>query len=103
MIEQTLWWRHENLHREILRDYATRIKVLQPKQAKLEADFIMNLPNPAISPLEERAAFTRSCFEDVDRMEAKTLAAIKDLPKEHIRPVLDRIAWSNFDKAAKRP
>jgi secernin len=100
--EQTLWWRHENLHREILRDYTTRIKFLQPKQSKLEADFMMNLPDPAISPVEERAAFTQICFEDVDQMEKEALAAVKNLQKGHPRPLLDRLAWSNFDRAAKR-
>ncbi len=100
--EQTLWWRHENLHREILRDYATRIKVLQPKQSKLEADFLIALPDQAFSPVEERATFTRTCFEDVNKMEEEVLSTITNLPVRHARPALDKLAWSGFDKAAKR-
>lgn len=101
--EQTLWWRHENLHREILRDYGTRIKVLQPKQFKIEADFLLQLPDPAISPIKEREAFTRACFEEADKLEKDVLSTITDLPIRHTRPILDRLAWSNFDKAAMRP
>jgi hypothetical protein len=99
---ETLWWRHENLHREILRDYATRIKVLRPKRTALEDRFLADYPSPALTNVDERLAFTRACFAEADQMEAGALAAVAAMPVEHRRPALDRHAWRGFDRRAGR-
>jgi dipeptidase len=99
--ERTLWWQHENLHRELLRDYAIRINVLKPEQETLEAAFLKDHP-AADAPLEERQAFTRECFAKVSQMEAEVCQTAAELPEANYRPVLDQLAWRNLDKQAKR-
>jgi len=100
---QTLWWQHENLYREIMRDYAIRINVVKPQQAELEEDFLKNLPENSGAAPAEKLAYTRECFEKAARMEAEALESVKELPEANFRPVLDQAAWKKFDREAKRP
>ena len=99
--ERTLWWQHENLHRELLRDYAIRINVLKPEQEALQTTFHKDLPSLKTS-MEERRAYTRECFTKVSQMEAAVLDTAAQLPVANYRPVLDQLAWRKFDKQAKR-
>ena len=99
---RTLWWQHENLHREILRDYAIRINALKPLQAELETAFIEDLPDPAKVSAEDRRAYTQECFAKTAQMEADVLQMVRELPEASFRPPLDQLAWRKFDREAKR-
>lgn len=99
---QTLWWRHENLHREILRDYATRIPVVRTERDALEAGFQHDLAEVGQASAAERAAFTLACFDKVALAEAEWLPAVQSAPIRSARPELDRVAWKGFDREAKR-
>ncbi|MBW6465561.1 MAG: C69 family dipeptidase [Brevefilum sp.] len=99
----SLWWRHENLHRELLRDYATRIKVIEGERDKLEENFIAQVQNWPTQPIEARAGLTRDCFYEVEHVEAKWLEMIVEKPVVNRRSILDQIAWRNFDRQAQRP
>ena len=99
---QTLWWQHENLHREVLRDYAIRINALRPLRAELEAAFLEGLPDPAKRSVEDRRAYTRDCFAKTARMEAEVLQMVRELPEASFRPLPDQSAWRKFDRKAKR-
>ncbi len=100
--EATLWWRHENLHREILRDYSHRIKLIEVERDALEDQFINKVENWYQKPVEARHLLTKQCFEDVESVEAKWLARMLDLPPVRKRPFLDQIAWQGFDRKARR-
>ena len=100
---ETLWWRHENLHREILRDYATRIKGVESDRENVELEFLSRVEDVVEETCETRAAFTQDCFKEAELQEARWLAKLTDQPIRHTRPLLDRIAWRRFDRKAKRP
>ena len=99
----SFWWRHENLHREILRDYATRISMIQPERDALEGEFLAQIPGLDKQSTNERLDFARNCFERSQLTEAKWLMAIKDETIKNPRPFLDRLAWKKFDKECGRP
>ena len=99
----TRWWRHENLHRELLRDYATRIKVIEAERTALEETFITHTQDRTDLSVEARSGLTLTCFNEVEQVEAKWLEEIYRIPVQKRRPVLDRIAWQNFDRQAQRP
>jgi len=101
--ETTLWWRHENLHREILRDYAARISAIKPDRDALEADFIQYTSENSPLSIEDRGRFTRACFERADQTTMNGLRVVKEMPIQHQRPLLDRFAWKKFDKQAQQP
>lgn len=99
----TGWWRHENLHREILRDYADRISSVRPERDALEIEFLAQMPEMVRQSREKREDFTRRSFFKAEQAESEWLAAIKEQSLQQSRPLLDKIAWQKFDKEAKRP
>ena len=100
--QATLWWRHENLHREVLRDYARRIAGVSAKQDSLEESFLKDAGALSLKPSEERSHFTSACFDAADTAEAEALAQIQNLPIKRGRSLLHRLAWKQFDKKAQR-
>jgi dipeptidase len=98
--EATLWWRHENLHREILRDYATRIRVIEDERESIETDFITQVDEMLSESRDERAAFTQRCFDAAAIGEARWLEKVIEQPIRNRRPLLDQIAWRSFDRKA---
>jgi len=100
--EATLWWRHENLHREILRDYAVRIKEIQVKRNGYENEILNRIPDLMNNSASSREAFTKACFDGANQREETWLKKIVDIPVKHRRPLLDKLAWQNFDRKARR-
>jgi len=98
----TMWWRHENLHREILRDYANRIKLIQAERDSLEEKFLNEVDECIQSPVDNRLQLTKQCFEDAANAEENWLDRVSDQPPVKRRPILDQIAWQGFDRKANR-
>jgi len=98
----TVWWRHENLHREILRDYSTRIKMIAAERDGLEGKFLNEVEYCFETSVEARQRLTQQCFEDVEKIEAQWLASVINHPIEQRRPLFDQIAWQGFDRKANR-
>ena len=100
--EAALWWRHENLHREILRDYTTRITEVASGLGALQKEFLSEIDQVAHQSLESRRAFTQYCFSKAELAELSWLEKVKHMPVQQRRPLLDKIAWKKFDKQAAR-
>jgi len=100
--QSTLWWRHENLHREVLRDYAARIAKVRSRQQSLQKELMEDTAVISAQSPEIRRDFTRACFEAVDKAESEILGKIKSMSIEKGRPLLNRLAWKKFDKQAQR-
>jgi hypothetical protein len=101
--EATMWWRHENLHRELLRDYATRIDVIKTPRESVEMEFIEKSTPIGCESMSIREALTAECFHKAQTLEEDCLSQIEDMPIVHKRPFLDRLAWQKFNKAAQSP
>jgi dipeptidase len=100
--DSTLWWRHENLHREILRDYSVRIKIIQAERDSFESQvWNSSMKLPKDSP-DLKKEFTNACFEKADEHEETWLGKIRKMPIQKGRPILDKLAWKKFDREAKR-
>ncbi len=100
--DATLWWRHENLHREILRDYPARIKIVENSRGNLEAEFLHKAEGMTNNQQIQRKALSDECFSKVENAERDWLEAVGDLPIVHHRPLLDKLAWQKFDRLAGR-
>jgi dipeptidase len=101
--EVAYWWQHENLHREILRDYSTRISRVVPEREAIEEEWIAAARSALAGGRKERAEHTRQAFEAARTLEKNLLSDIKALPVKNWRPLLDRWAWHSFDREARRP
>lgn len=100
--EQTLWWRHENLHREVLKDYAVRRPIFQEERDRLEEGFLEKASEIERKSKVKRAAFTEECFLQVESAEAEWLDSVTQLPIQSHRPFLDKVGWKGFDREADR-
>lgn len=101
--DATLWWRHENLHREILKDYPSRISAVKPKRDDLEKIFHTRMADIGQQSVDSRKQLTQTCFQEAVNAESDWLATVQAMPIENFRPLLDRIAWRGFDQQADRP
>ena len=97
-----LWWRHEDLHREILRDYPNRVKHIQEERDALEERWLIEALTLRGTSSVQKSNFSERCFVKSIQIEGVWYEKIKTLPVKQARPILDKIAWHKFDQAAQR-
>lgn len=95
-----LWWRHEALHREVLRDYETRLALYSQERNELEAGFFSQAERLQGSACEERASFTARCFEQADRVTEDWRQRVRSQPVANRSAFLYRLAWKRFSRQA---
>lgn len=91
---QTLWWRHELLHRSTLRNYPDRWAAYAKLRDDLEAQFLAG----AVTT-DDPAGFTAACFSQADEAEQQWLQAARDIPEGNL-PALYERAWRKWDRLA---
>jgi dipeptidase len=97
---RSLWWRHEDLHRSTLHDYAALLPLYREEQLAIEARF-RDEAAAARTP-QERALCSRACFGEAARAEDRWLATVRQHgPSRPGRGPFAR-AWRSFDRAAAR-
>ncbi len=99
----TLWWRHEALHREVLRDYQTRLAVFREERDALEREFLAGAAEVAGAPAEERATFSAQCFARADEALARWTEQVRATPPRGRLPFLYAQAWRAFNRQARMP
>jgi secernin len=104
----SLWWTHERLHREVIRDYPTRLPLYRQERETLEAAFLSEAAGMAaryrgVSDGERAgplAAFAASCFEESAQATARWTEVVSSTPVRHRPPRLFSIAWDILDRQA---
>lgn len=84
----TMWWRHEVLHRETLRNYSGRLPVYAADRDALEAQFLAADP-------DDRGAFTAECFATAASAEQRWLKAARAVAPQSL-PALYARAWRQW-------
>jgi dipeptidase len=98
----SLWWRHEALHRELLRNYPERIGAFREERDHLEAQWLEEEAELRGSSPEERLAFSQRCFDEADTALARWSAAVHEIPARSRPFSLYDSAWRSFDRLAGR-
>lgn len=93
----TLWWSHELVHRETLRNYPERIAAYAPDRDHLERGFLAGAATAV-----DRAAFTAECFAQAADAEEKWLAAVQGT-RAATSPAWYRRAWRTWNDEAGMP
>jgi secernin len=86
-----LWWRHELLHRMVLRDPAAAYPVFAPERAWVQARWLSMPPEPA------------AAFAEADELLAKWTAAVAGRVGRDMRPTWVRRYWARRDERAGLP
>lgn len=94
---ETLWWRHELLHREILLDYETRSRLISEERDELEDFFIKN----SVSVSSEKSFdFTLSAFKQAHEMTIGWKESIKAVPIKRRTNYIYRKYWESQNRKA---
>ena len=99
----TLFWRHEALHRLILNDYATFIQTYKAERDALEQKFVAQAIDYAQRTIDERSEFSAQCFAEADAAEKRWLKQLFNLKIQQHPNLLYKIAWHKFNRQAKMP
>jgi dipeptidase len=95
-----LWWRHELLHRTILRDYPSRIAPVRWARAELEGGFIARVE--AVG--QERAAreaLAAACYQDAEAAEKRWLEEASAMPVGIENRFYYNQTWSTINRQAR--
>lgn len=98
--QSTLWWRHENLHREILCDYAHRMDLFRVDRDTLEASFLAHYGAVSQQTETDRLRYTRECFARASELTDQWAQKLEREPVRQPRPFLYKKAWNELDAAA---
>ncbi|MEA3345331.1 MAG: C69 family dipeptidase [Chloroflexota bacterium] len=114
----SLWWAHERLHRQVLRDYPTRLSLYREERDGLESEFLAQAaeiverggwsgesdrgfaPRSTLNAARPLAAFTASCFERASEATEGWLEAVCSADVRHKPSWLFRRAWGRFNRQA---
>jgi secernin len=100
--QATLFWQHEVLHREVLRDYPTRLAAFRQNRDDLETRFRSGADAAQPNLPVERLHYSRRCFEEAEQATLKWLEAVQMTPLKNRMPLLYGMAWRSFDQQSKR-
>lgn len=93
----SLWWRHERLHRAVLRNYGSRLATYQDERDEMETEFLERSWSTAH---EERGEFMRECFDRADAALEEWLSRVKDVPARGWTRPLFRRRWRKQNEHA---
>lgn len=99
----SLFWRHERLHRAILRDYPRRIAVMQEERAVLEQELMAEALANHAAPLERRQQIVAEGFSRALAAEERWLTRISEMPASGRRSWLYTQAWEGWNREAGLP
>jgi len=96
----TLWWRHEALHRSVLRDFGPRLGLYQSERDALEARFREGAKAVEALPASERAAYSARCFSEAAEATPRWTAQVRAAAPRQRNPMWYELAWRDFNRQA---
>jgi dipeptidase len=99
----SLWWKHEKLHRATLKNYAKRIALYAGDRDQLENAFIDEAFACRNASNEERAALMQRASSQAAEAEEKWLHRVTETDTGHDMGLLYRAAWRIHNRRAGMP
>ncbi len=98
--ETALYWRHETLHRELLRDYSTRMPAVSTLLENAQEKMIDLATSNVKSAKNVRRSVSEECFQLADQAERECLAVGRKIKPVREPGLLYASAWRKFNKEA---
>ncbi len=95
---ETLYWSHENLHREVIRNFSERIKSYQHERDALEEEFIEGALALQGADRSDRKAYSQACLLKARKAEQRWLEKVRKIPPKSTW--LHQAAWKGFNGKA---
>jgi len=99
----TLYWRHERLHRTVLRDFSARLETYREERDALEGRFASEALEAAGRTASERRSLSERCFAEAEEAEERWLERAAGVRSGRRLPLLYELAWKGFNRAARMP
>jgi len=97
---ETLWGKHEELHREVLKDYSERIKLYEGERDTLERESYRLISGKKSISISERRMISVNAFEKADRKSQEWLTRIKQSPVKHKSNWFYQQEWNKINRKA---
>ncbi len=101
--KDSMFWKHEEVHRSILVDYAERIKLIESEQKELERGFLELVRQLGKKSQSERARISLDCYNKSDAVESNWVGKIKQHKVKNKNALLYKAAWDQNNKTAEMP
>lgn len=101
--ENTLWWRHEMLHRHVLRDYSNRLGRYRAERDSLESEFIDGARGLSAAEGGTRSQFVQDCFQRADEATARWTKIIQAMYIQNPMKFNTKFAWQKAGFEAHFP
>ena len=96
---ESRWWRHELLHRAVLRDYPRRLATYSAERDSLESRFA-SMAESVGDSRSDRAELTSRCFAEAEDARLRWLEMVQTArPERQRHPAYERV-WSRADEHA---
>jgi len=96
----TLFWRHERLHRATLLDYPNRMAAFRGERDALERKLVEQALGARDCPADERLSLTRGAFQAANESENNWLERVASQPVDKKPGFLYQIAWNGFNRSS---
>lgn len=97
----TLWWRHEMLHREVVRNFPTRIALYQDERNTLEKEFISTVMNCHDALAGDRLALSTRCFQEASEATDRWMDRVAHAGDPVKTKFFYQSAWKKFNQQAE--
>ena len=98
--ETTLYWRHETIHREILRNYSEKIELIKPEQQNYEEDMLKEVAENLTASFNRRNTISVKYFDQTFQLESGWLSSVKSHSEKGTGGFLYKTAWKKFNAQA---
>jgi len=95
---ESVYWVHEALHREVIKNYPARIEVFSDERDLLEEEFFQGALALIDAPVAKRKQYSETCFRRAAQESMKWLEEVRKVPEKG--KFLHRMAWNGFNKKA---
>lgn len=102
---RTRWWRHERLHRAVLRNYPERMAAYGPERDRLEASFIERVEALLArgGDAAEAGALSRDIWREADAAETRWYEKVRKIPENpaHLPSSFMAAHWGSLARQAR--
>ncbi len=97
----SLWWQHELLHREVLKDFDTRSAIIKDDRDLMEKEWIEQALHAQSADLAARRKISASAFSQSRPITSKWIESIKPLGIKQRNTFYYNWEWRNQNRKAK--
>ena len=98
--DTTLYWKHESVHRALLRDYAVGITLISKDQQDFETEMLAAVSQNLSASSKRRAEISKEFFNKALSLESHWADRVRSIPMKGRGGLFYRSAWKRFNDEA---